>query len=103
MRSLLPLLCCAFLTCAAPSALATSAEAGKQEHVKAQLLADVSAAKPGATFTLGVLLTLDPHWHVYWTNPGDSGRATSVKFQAPAGVTVGELRYPVPIRFDQPG
>jgi thiol:disulfide interchange protein DsbD len=26
-----------------------------------------------------------------------------VKFQAPTGVTVGELRYPVPIKFKQPG
>ena len=75
----------------------------RQEIVKAELFADVSAVKPGGDFTLGVLLTLEPGWHVYWMNPGDSGRATTVKITAPDGFKVGPLRFPVPLKFNQPG
>jgi thiol:disulfide interchange protein DsbD len=58
--------------------------------------------KPGATFSVGVLLEIAPGWHIYWTNPGDSGLATEVKFQLPEGFKVGDLRYPTPSRFNSP-
>ena len=48
----------------------------RSDHlVKAELLADVSSVKPGEPFTVGVLLKMKPHWHVYWKNPGDSRHA----------------------------
>ena len=72
-------------------------------HVKASLIADVSAIHPSKSFTIGVLLEIDPGWHVYWTNPGDSGMATSVKFKLPAGFTVAPDPFPVPRRIQQPG
>ena len=75
----------------------------KSNLVKAELVADVSAIKPGETFKVGVLLTIAPGWHVYWMNPGDSGRATTVKFRTPEGFIVSPLKYPVPIQFKQPG
>ena len=74
-----------------------------QELVKATLLADVDAVKPGEPFTLGVLLKMKPHWHVYWKNPGDSGMATRVDWKLPDGFTAGPLQFPIPVRFDQPG
>ncbi|HWE93338.1 MAG TPA: protein-disulfide reductase DsbD domain-containing protein [Tepidisphaeraceae bacterium] len=70
--------------------------------VKATLLADVSAIKPGEPFTVGVLLEMEPEWHVYWTNPGESGLAPSVKFTLPPGFSTSPLAFPVPTRFDQP-
>ncbi|MDB5356388.1 MAG: hypothetical protein JWN24_2841 [Phycisphaerales bacterium] len=70
--------------------------------VKATLLADVSAFKPGDPFTVGVLLEIEPDWHVYWTNPGDSGLAPSVKFTLPPGFAASPLAFPIPTRFDQP-
>src|SRR5687768_7951944 len=74
-----------------------------QDLVKAKLLADVSAVKPGEAFTVGLRLSIEPGWHVYWTNPGDSGAPTSVKLKLPAGFKAGPVQYPVPIRFNQPG
>lgn len=72
-----------------------------QELVRAQLLANTTAVKPGQSFTIGVLLKIEPRWHVYWLNPGDSGRATTVKFTMPKGFKVGAVQYPVPLKFDQ--
>ena len=52
---------------------------------------------------LGVQLWIDPGWHVYWKNPGDSGLPTRVKFTLPPGFTAGPLLFPTPLRIDLPG
>jgi DsbC/DsbD-like thiol-disulfide interchange protein len=67
------------------------------------LLANVSVIQPGKPFYLGVQLTIDEAWHVYWKNPGDSGIPTRVHFKLPDGFTAGPLQYPTPHRFTQPG
>jgi DsbC/DsbD-like thiol-disulfide interchange protein len=87
---------------AASGSPAAAAPPQERNQVKATLLADVVAVKPGATFNVGVLLEIAPGWHVYWTNPGDSGLPTQVKFQFPEGFKVGDLRYPTPSRFSTP-
>jgi len=79
-----------------------AAQGPRTDLVKARLVADVAAVKPRGTFTAGVLLEVAPDWHVYWTNPGDSGAPIRVKLTAPEGFTVGEVRFPVPRRFEQP-
>lgn len=67
--------------------------------VEAKLITDVSAIKPGALFNMGVLFDIDPEWHVYWKNSGDSGLPTRVKFFLPEGFQAGELRWPLPTVF----
>lgn len=84
------------LLTAGPGALA--AGPGK-DLVKPRLVADVSKVRPGSTFTVGVLLDVAAGWHVYWTNPGDSGLAPTVKFKLPEGFTAGPLQFPTPERF----
>src|ERR1700722_15895266 len=73
------------------------------EHVRAELLANTSGVQAGKPFWLGVRLTIDPGWHVYWKNPGDAGLPTRVTFTLPNGFSAGPLRFPTPHRFDQPG
>ncbi len=65
-------------------------------HSDATLGADLTEVTPGEEFTLALRIQLDPEWHCYWINPGDAGMAASIKWQLPAGVTVGELQYPAP-------
>src|SRR5438874_13838035 len=74
-----------------------------KDLVQATLLADVDSVKPGKPFTLGVLLKIKPGWHVYWTNPGDSGAPTRVKWNLPEGWKAAELQYPIPRRIELPG
>src|SRR4051812_24327317 len=71
--------------------------------VKAELVADVASIKPGEPFTLGILLTMKPGWHVYWKNPGDSGIATKVTWIMPNGYSIGSLQFPIPAQFDLAG
>jgi len=81
----------------------TAPAAEDKKLVEAELLADVTAIRPGGTFRVGVLLRIRAGWHVYWLNPGDAGLATSVALRLPNGFRAGELRWPAPATFGQPG
>lgn len=72
----------------------------RTDHLDSQLVAERSAAVPGQPLRIGLWLQHDPHWHTYWVNPGDSGIATKLTVQVPAGVEVGAIDWPRPDRFD---
>ncbi len=78
------------------------ADAGP-DHVRVDLLADTSAVQPGRPFTVAIRFRIDPGWHIYWTNPGDSGLPTRVKLDLPPGFTAGPVQYPVPAVLRLPG
>jgi thiol:disulfide interchange protein len=44
----------------------------------------------------GVRLQMDPGWHTYWKNPGDSGGPTKIEWELPPGVTAGDIQWPLP-------
>jgi thiol:disulfide interchange protein DsbD len=67
--------------------------------VHAELLSDVASIQPGATFRLGVHLTMKEGWHVNWTNPGDAGLAPSIAWKLPPGYKAGIVQWPLPERF----
>lgn len=63
--------------------LASTASAKTAGHVKATLLVSGGEA--------ALRLVHEPHWHTYWTNPGDSGLETKL--------TPGLLDFPAPERI----
>jgi DsbC/DsbD-like thiol-disulfide interchange protein len=89
--------------CALSVLLAGAAPSIAEEHVQVQLLADTTAVQAGKPLTVGVLFTVTPGWHVYWTNPGDAGAPAKLKLTLPPGFRVGPMLYPVPRKLAQPG
>ena len=79
-------------------ALAISDRAATPQ-VQAQLVASVERVQPGAEIYLGVNQKIIPHWHTYWTNPGDSGNATTIEWTLPEGATASDIIWPAPSRF----
>ena len=73
------------------------------ENVRAELLADVSAVKPGEPFWVGLRQTIRPKWHTYWKNPGDSGLPTEIAWKLPEGAKAGPIVWPRPHLFDISG
>ncbi|MFO7588192.1 MAG: protein-disulfide reductase DsbD family protein [Gemmatimonadota bacterium] len=71
-------------------------------HSDAVLVSGVSWVRPGEPFTVGLRLTLEPEWHSYWMNPGDSGEATSITWRLPDGFSAGPIQWPVPHRISFP-
>lgn len=70
--------------------------------VSVRLVSDVADADASQTGRVGVLFEMEPGWHVYWRNPGDSGLPTEVRWNAPDGVQIGEPSWPTPERFSDP-
>ena len=68
----------------------------KTEHVEAELVTDKSAAQPGKPVLVGLKLRMEPHWHTYWKNPGDSGLATKIQWILPEGWKAGAIQWPYP-------
>ena len=68
-------------------------------HARVDLMAEQASAKPGSTLLLGVHFVLEPGWHIYWVNPGDSGQPPVIKWQLPAGYSAGEIQWPRPERM----
>ena len=62
-------------------------------------MAETDAVQAGRPLTVGIRLQMEPGWHTYWRNPGDSGLPTRVRWTLPPGFEAGEMRWPYPIRF----
>ena len=93
-----------FVAWPAPGAAQERAEAAidaGDPRVELELLADAEAVAPGASLRVGVRFRMDPGWHVYWRNPGESGVPTEVRFAGLEGL--GEPPWPAPHRFVAPG
>ena len=80
--------------------LATPAVASQDRpvHIYPELILN-GDVQPGKEIELAILMIPEPGWHGYWRNPGDAGLPMKIEWVAPKGLTVGELRYPVPQRL----
>ena len=100
-----------FLTLLAALALSVPAAAQLQElgdggpgpvkgqHLTAELVTLAPGIAPGGTQTVGLVITLEEHWHVYWVNAGDSGQPPAIKWTLPTGLTAGPMQFSVPSRL----
>jgi thiol:disulfide interchange protein DsbD len=69
------------------------------ENDEAQLRARLLVSS-GPNRRVGVLLELQPGWHVYWRNPGGTGIAPSLGLEAD-GALIDELAWPAPQTFEE--
>ena len=68
-------------------------------HVRARLVASVGQVQPGEQITVGLNQRIIDHWHTYWSNPGDSGLATTIEWALPTGGAAGDIQWPIPHKF----
>jgi thiol:disulfide interchange protein len=83
---------------AAPLAFAAS-DSADVAHLHVQLVFRKSQLYPGGGDHGGLYFKLEPGWHVYWSNPGDSGEPPHIKWTLPDGVTAGPLQFTPPKRL----
>lgn len=82
--------------------LSATLRADEPSHVKVSLIPEVRTVAPGAPFWVAVRLKMDPRWHTYWINPGDSGAPTEIKWNLPPGFEAGPIQWPHPERIEVP-
>lgn len=70
-----------------------------QAHSTGRLLVSRDALVPGETVSFGLYIKLEPGWHSYWKNPGDSASAPILIPVLPDGYQASEVIYPFPKRI----
>jgi thiol:disulfide interchange protein DsbD len=88
----------AALLCSSLSARAVSNSADAL-HVHVQLVLPNADLFPAAEKDAGLYFKLEPGWHVYWENAGDSGEPPHIHWTLPDGVTASSLLFPPPKRL----
>lgn len=68
-------------------------------HARVELLVLPQALSRGGAADAGIYFKLEPGWHIYWKNPGDAGEPPHAQWTLPAGITAGEMQFPVPKRL----
>ncbi len=69
-------------------------------HGTVDLIADQTAVRSARPFWVGLRFQMEQGWHMYWTNPGDSGEPPRVKWSLPPGFQAGPLQWPLPQRIE---
>lgn len=90
---ILSLLCC--MVYAKPPTVATASwlVANSQTANPA-----VNPANPTVIHTI-IKMEIEKGWHIYWSNPGESGFTPSIKTTLPEGWKIGNIEFPAPISF----
>ncbi len=81
---------------------ALAAERAVTPHAITTLLPEKDAFEPGETLWFALAQQLEPGWHVYWRNPGDSGLPLDLDWALPEGYSAGEIVYPLPEQIEIP-
>jgi thiol:disulfide interchange protein DsbD len=68
-------------------------------HLHVQLVVPAAALSPGESAQAGLYFKIEPGWHIYWKNAGDSGEPPQVRWTLPEGITAGALEFPAPQRL----
>ena len=68
-------------------------------HVHVQLVTPEDQLYPGGNNFVGLYFKLEPGWHIYWKNAGDSGEPPHIHWTLPEGVTAGPMQFPAPKRL----
>ena len=68
-------------------------------HLHVQLVFPQASLYPDVSNDAGLYFKLEPGWHVYWKNAGDSGEPPHIRWTLPEGVTAGALQFPAPTRL----
>lgn len=80
---------------------ALAADSARTEQVTVRLIAERTQVEAGSEVLIGLEQKIIPRWHTYWQNPGDSGTATRIDWQLPAGASAGPIQWPIPSRHKQ--
>ena len=66
----------------------------RDNFVEAELITEYESIQPGQDFVVGVRLKIDPTWHTYWINSGESGFPTTIKWELSEGFEAGPMQFP---------
>jgi thiol:disulfide interchange protein/DsbC/DsbD-like thiol-disulfide interchange protein len=103
IRVLLPTICILLAGAGARGQIAVVGDGGpgpvKAQHLTVEMVSLGPAIAPGGAQVLGLVFSINEHWHVYWVNAGDSGEPPHIAWTLPAGLSAGPMQFPIPQRL----
>lgn len=79
---------------------AKAADVVTTPHVEARLVSEVDGVPAsGGVISLALIQTMQPEWHTYWRNPGESGEPTLLKWSLLDGFSASDIKWPHPQRI----
>lgn len=99
LKRFLLILCIVALFGDGGEAAAASSEPVRLEHTTARLYTAYDRIAAQESFYVLLHLEIDPEWHTYWLNPGDSGLPTRMEWELPAGWSASEIVWQPPSRL----
>jgi DsbC/DsbD-like thiol-disulfide interchange protein len=85
------------------AAALTHQVAAQAPEVDVGLVPEVVTVRPGTAFRVGVRLRIPTGWHIYWTNPGQAGGPTTLKWRVHPEIEHRGTEWPLPVREDSSG
>ena len=74
-----------------------------EELVEVTLVTEATHLTIGEPLELGVSFRIQPEWHIYWRNSGDTGAPPTISLDLPPGLEAGEVIWPTPTRYVHSG
>lgn len=83
-------------------AQAQQSEVYADSQLEVTWLSSSLGLSPGAQQDFAFRVKLAKGWHIYWSNPGDSGHAPRLSWQEPKAYVPGAIAWPYPRKFPLP-
>ena len=103
LSALLAVLCALLALPVANAQLQEAGDGGpgpvKSQHLTVELVSLAPGIAPGGIQQVGLVITLEEKWHVYWMNAGDAGEPPKIAWTLPPGITAGPMLFPIPTRL----
>jgi thiol:disulfide interchange protein DsbD len=80
-------------------AVPATAQINPGPRVRTSLVAESGEVAPGASVTVALQEIITPGWHTYWSNPGEAGLPSEIKWTLPAGWKASDIAWPYPHRL----
>jgi thiol:disulfide interchange protein DsbD len=94
-----PLLCALLIVPVAALPAPKVSSSADVPHVHVQLVVPEDQIYPAGNNAAGLYFKLEPGWHIYWKNAGDSGEPPHIRWTLPDGVTASAMQFPAPKRL----
>ncbi|MCA9408411.1 MAG: thioredoxin family protein [Candidatus Omnitrophica bacterium] len=65
-------------------------------HTRVEIISPNTVVMSGERFWVGLKMSMDQGWHVYWHNPGDSGFAPKLTWVQSEDYLPGQMQWPFP-------
>ncbi len=65
-------------------------------HAKIELLVETNEIVANEDFVIGIKFEIEPGWHIYWKNPGDSGLPAEIEWKNTESIEFKKFLWPSP-------